>query len=156
MRRLLIPAVFTTLCALFVLEMTQAPAVQAHSEATGVVKERMDLMKALGDEVKKLAKMFKGEVPYDAATVAASAARVEDHAGGRMLRLFPEGSTGHPSEAKDDIWRHWPDFEAKADDLGTQASALAAAADGGSDEAKEAFGRLVGTCKACHQDFKSD
>lgn len=156
MRRFLIPTVSAGLCALFVLGLAQAPTVQAHDGATGVVKERMELMKALGGEMKKLAAMFKGDTPYDAAAVAATARRIEDHSGGHLLEMFPEGSAGGPSEAADNIWRHWPEFEARADELGTQASALTAVADAGEAEARLAFGRLAGTCKACHQDFKSD
>ena len=156
MRRFLIPTVSAGLCALLVFGLLPASVVQAHSGATVVVKERMDLMKALGGEMKKLAAMFNGETPFDPAEIAAAASRIEDHSGGHMLRLFPEGSTDHPSEAKADIWRHWPEFEAKADDLGTRASVLAAVADTGEAESRVAFGRLANTCKACHQDFKSD
>ena len=156
MRRFLIPTVSAGLCALLVLCLLQAPTVQAHSGATGVVKERMALMKRIGGEMKKIAAMFKGDAAYDPGEIAAAARRIEDGSGGHMLRLFPEGSTGHPSEAKDGIWRHWPEFETRADELGTEASALAAVADTGEAEARTAFGRLAKTCKACHQDFKSD
>ena len=156
MRRFPLFAASAGLCALFAAALVPAPSVQAHDGATGIVKERMDLMKALGGEMKKLAAMFNGETPFDPAEIAAAASRIEDHSGGHMLRLFPEGSTDHPSEAKADIWRHWPEFEAKADDLGTRASVLAAVADTGEAESRVAFGRLAKTCKACHQDFKSD
>ena len=88
--------------------------------------------------------------------LGAVAARIERRSGGDMLELFPEGSSGHPSEAKQDIWRHWPEFEAKADELATRASVLAAVADAGKGDARAAFGRLAGTRKACHQDFKED
>lgn len=156
MPRFLVPAVSASLCASLILGMAQAPDVQAHAGASGVVKERMEMMKALGGEMKKLAAMFKGEVPYDPSAVAAAANWIEDHSGGRLLRLFPEGSNDDPSEATQEVWRHWPDFEAKADDLGTEAAALAAAADAGKGEAKAAFGTLAGACKACHLDFKKD
>lgn len=156
MRRILILTASLSLCALIGVDLAGASCAYAHDGATGVVKERMERMKSLGREVKTLARMFKGGEPYHPAMVAASAKRIEGHAGGRMLRLFPVGSNGHPSEAKEDIWRHWPDFEAKADALGTQASALAAVADAGPDAAAATFGRLVGTCKACHQGFKAD
>lgn len=156
MRRFLIPAALAAAGALLVVASMRAPAVQAHAGATGVVKERMEMMKALGGEMKTLAAMFRGDAEYDPQAVAASARRIEDHSGGHLLELFPEGSTGDPSEAADDIWRHWPEFEALADELGTRASALAAVADTGPDQAKAAFGRLASSCKACHQDFKED
>ncbi|WP_281685101.1 c-type cytochrome [Thalassobaculum salexigens] len=156
MRRFPLFAASAGLCALFAAALVPAPSVQAHDGATGIVKERMDLMKALGDDVKRLARMFKGETSYDPEAISAVAARIERRSGGDMLELFPEGSSGHPSEAKQDIWRHWPEFEAKADELATRASVLAAVADAGKGDARAAFGRLAGTRKACHQDFKED
>lgn len=130
--------------------------VDAHSGATGIVKERMDLMKGLGDELKGLARVFKGEEAYDAARVAAAARRIEEGSGDHMLRLFPAGSTQHPSEARNAIWRDWAEFEAAAEDLGTRAAALAAVAGNGPDAARTAFAALAQSCKACHQDFKAD
>lgn len=130
------------LCALFAAALVPAPSVQAHAGATGIVKERMDLMKALGGDVKRLARMFEGETSYDSEEVSAAAARIDSRAGGDMLELFPEGSSGHPSEATEHIWRHWPEFEAKADELATRASVLAAVADAGKGDARAAFGRL--------------
>ena len=76
MRRFLIPTVSAGLCALLVLCLLQAPTVQAHSGATGVVKERMALMKTLGGEIKKIAAMFKGEAAYDPGEIAAAARRI--------------------------------------------------------------------------------
>ena len=156
MRHSLIPCLLSVAAVMSVADLPGGAAVQAHSNATGVVKERMDLMKSLGGEVKELARMFKGETPYDPRAVAASAKRIENLSGGHMLRLFPDGSTDAPSEAKADIWRHWPEFEAQADDLGTRASILAVFADQGEDQARLAFGRVVDACKSCHQDFKQD
>jgi len=133
-----------------------AAAPRAHDGATGIVKERMEQMKSMSRAMKELAHMFKGEVPYDAPAVAAAARGIERRAGAKVTVLFPEGSAGHPSEAKEAIWHDWATFEAKADDLATRASALAASAADGVDGAKGAFADLAGTCKACHRSFKED
>jgi len=104
------------------------PTVSAHTGATGVVKERMDLMKALGDAMKQLNAMFANEAPYDAEKVKLAAGVIEKHAGDQMTRLFPEGPVEHPSEALPVIWKSWAEFEDWADQLRTYAVALAAAA----------------------------
>jgi cytochrome c556 len=76
-------------------------AALAHSGATGVVKERMEGMKAMGDR---------------------------GHAGSAMTELFPEGSNAVPSEAKEDIWKEWETFAAMAHQLEVMAEALGRAA----------------------------
>ena len=42
-----------------------AVAALAHSGATGVVKDRMEAMKAMGDAVKTVTPMMRGEAEYD-------------------------------------------------------------------------------------------
>ena len=51
------------------------PTVSAHTGATGVVKERMDLMKALGGAMKQLNAMFANEKPYDREQVKLGSSR---------------------------------------------------------------------------------
>ncbi|MDF1793561.1 MAG: cytochrome c [Thalassobaculaceae bacterium] len=149
-------AVTLVLVAILAYGLQGGAVVEAHSGATGVVKERMDLMKALGGELKALAQMFKGETEFDPVVVEAKARAIEARASSAITSLFPDGSGGAPSKASAEIWSHWPEFEAKADELGTQASALAAVADAGPDAARRAFGKLAGACKSCHQDFEDD
>lgn len=103
----------------------------AHGGATGVVKERMDAMADMGEAVKAIAPMMRGEIAYDAAAVRQAAATFSLHAGNAMTQLFPEGTDGAPSEAKADIWSKWDDFSALADQLGVFAEGLAGAADNG-------------------------
>lgn len=108
-----------------------AAAALAHSGATGVVKERMEGMKAMGDAIKRIAPMFQGELGYDADAVRAAAATFKDHAGESMMALFPDGSNPKPSEAKTSIWKNWGDFSDLAERLEIYAEGLALAADNG-------------------------
>lgn len=103
----------------------------AHGGATGVVKERMDAMDAMGEAVKTLAAMMRGETKYNAETVRETAAVIDNHAGEAMTALFPEGSDGEPSEAKPAIWTDWQEFQALAGRLDILAAGLGAAADNG-------------------------
>lgn len=140
-------------------------AAFAHSGATGVVKERMDQMKAVAASMKTIGGMIKGATAYDAESVSAEAAKIAGHGGEALTRLFPEGSTMHPSEARAEIWTDWDRFSAIADDLAIYADALSKGAGndrgvsaGGADLAAmspdELFMKVAGTCSACHEDFR--
>jgi cytochrome c556 len=73
---------------------TMAAAAFAHGGAEGVVKERMDGMMAMGQSVKELAPMMRGEITYDAEAVRTGARVFVEHSEG-MTELFPEGSAGN-------------------------------------------------------------
>jgi cytochrome c556 len=101
----------------------------AHSGATGIVKERMDLMDSIGKSMKTITEMFQGEKPYDAAAVREAASFIGAHGGEQMTRLFPEGSIQPPSESLPAIWQDWERFSELSSDLSKYADALAKAAD---------------------------
>jgi cytochrome c556 len=126
----------------------------AHEGATGVVKERMDLMKGQQKHMKLIGDMAKGKTGFDAAK-AAKAARDLGQSTHRIPELFPKGSGGHPSEALDAVWTDWDRFtedakkaEASANDL---ASSLEATPP---DDWKAAFKTMVDACKSCHESFR--
>lgn len=116
--------------AVLVTALTGAAAL-AHTGATGIVGERMEGMKMMGQAVREVAPMMRGEQPYDAAAVRAAAERISMQSGSAMTDLFPEGSTQEPSEAKPEIWTEWDDFTDLADQLKVMADGLALAADNG-------------------------
>ena len=106
-------------------------AALAHSGATGVMKERMDAMGEMGDEMKRLAPMMRGQTEYDPDVVRSAADTMIGHAGKQMTELFPEGSNEKPSEALDAIWEEWEEFAALAEALRTSAEGMKLAADNG-------------------------
>jgi len=63
--------------------------------------------------------------------VRAFAEDVATHSGEAMTRLFPEGSGGMPSEAKDAVWSDWEEFASLAEDLHRLSEGLGMAADSG-------------------------
>lgn len=103
-------------------------AVFAHEEATGVVKERMDAMSNMGKVMKTMAKMMRGESPLNADIIRASARTILNHSGASLTKLFPENSNDTPSEARDEIWSNWEEFNTLADRLNTLATGMKAAA----------------------------
>ncbi len=119
----------TVLAALLVT--STALAAYAHGGATGIVKERMDAMSAMGEAVKAITPMMRGETALDPDEVRSAAVTIGDHAGTGLIELFPEGSGGAPSESKDAIWTNWDEFSELADRLETYADGLAKAAENG-------------------------
>ncbi|BBB24938.1 c-type cytochrome [Amphritea japonica] len=102
----------TCLVALTVMTTQQ---VIAHGGATGVVKERMDLMEDMKDSVKAVSAIFKGETDYSADTIRKAAETIKTHSGDAMTKLFPEGSLSGHSEAKPLIWDEWQRFKLLSD-----------------------------------------
>ncbi len=148
-----------SIVCLFVITMAiQSFPATAHEGATGIVKERMGAMKSLGDAMKRLTAIMKGEAPYDSYAVVRNADFLVRHGGDAMTRMFPVGSNPHPSEALPTIWEEWPKFENLAQDLTRKASALRTVAQtpsaNPSDAAIRHFRDTARTCKACHDDFR--
>jgi len=98
--------------------------VFAHGGATGVVKERMDLMVSLKDAIRNLKPLFRGKEEYDVEKVKQNALAIRDGAGKHMTKLFPEGSLKMPSEATSEIWTQWEEFQRIADNLERLGQAL--------------------------------
>lgn len=137
------------------LSMVGSIAAIAHEGATGVVKERMEGMKAIGQQVKIMVPMMKGTLPYD-----------PDHRESRdnyrrsfrrnLYCPFPEGSNDKPSEALSDIWEDWSKFTDLANELNAKAGDLktVAVSGGSEDDFKATLGSMMQTCKSCHSNFK--
>ena len=156
----------------------------AHKGATGIVKDRMHVMKGMGDSMKSLKQMFDGETSYNQTKAEAAAASIEKHAGKAMTKMFPKGSMQKPTEATPKIWEDWPGFEANAMRLQAYAGALKhslaqpasaiqpAAAAGDMTQAgsegvvwppaanlqdqppQVAFNYVAKTCKSCHEGYR--
>lgn len=124
--------------------ITGGLAAYAHTGATGIYKERMDAMMAMGKIVKSLSAMMRGENDFDAASVKEGARAIKSHAGEAMTSLFPEGTTEAPSEARAEIWSDWKTFEELANQLETYATGLEAAADNGLAMSGQAQGSMMG------------
>lgn len=123
----------------------------AHKGATGIVKERMDDMKALKHAMKALDPTFKGRVDFDVSKIAAVGGEMSQIAR-RMAARFPAGSNQSPSEARGAIWSEWSKFEALISEFDSAAVTLSRA------ETKAAFDKAyvaVGaSCITCHKPYR--
>ena len=122
----------------------------SHEGATGIVKERMDLMSDMGDAMKTLAGMVKGEQPLNLESVRQSIDTIADHAG-QMLDLFPntqESRSGKGTEALPEIWENWDRFTGLSRDLEQEISEISKLADNTMDDAtlKVSFRKLAKAC----------
>lgn len=126
----------------------------AHMGATGVVKERMELMVSMGKAMKSLNAMVRGKTDLDPDSFAGAARRIQKHSA-EMIKMFPKGSMQAPTEARPEIWTDWERFQALASSMEAEAGKLAAA--GGSGDRKAIalqFRRVGKLCSSCHKDFR--
>lgn len=128
-----------------------------HDGATGIVKERMDFMKELGDATKALAAMYKGEIGYEPDVARRHAEVIEDHAPS-LIGYFPENSNEPPSESRDEIWERWEEFERLAEELEATSGAFLTAVESSDDieATRRSFTALGRSCSACHDDFRAE
>ena len=142
-------ALIVVCCALIAV----AP-VAAHKEATGIVKERMDLMSALGQAMKTLKAMARASIPVDAAVLLSSAEAIRGHSV-TLPALFPTGSYSRPSEALPVIEERRQDFDALFGQLGERAMQLMVLAEVPDPAALAQWFRKTGRiCSSCHKTFR--
>lgn len=130
----------------------------SHTGATGIVKERMDAMKDMGDKSKLVADMFKGKAEFDRVVLSDAAEAFAMH-GSSMAKLFPdttESRTGHKTEALPRIWDDWSTFSKKIDAFILLSDSLKANIAGTEDEKelRKAFFQTTKACSGCHKKFR--
>ena len=127
-----------------------ATAVMAQGD---VIAQRKDAMKGVGDATKPVGAMLKGEQKFDLAAVQ-NALKVYASVSKDYDKFFPATSkTGGETTAAPKIWDDMAGFKAGLGKLNVAATAAAAAI---KDEAsfKAEMGKVLGTCKACHDDYR--
>ncbi|MEM7619394.1 MAG: cytochrome c [Pseudomonadota bacterium] len=167
---------------LFYLAIAQMQHALSHKGATGVVKERMDIMSEIAKHTKTLQAMLSGAKNYDAAKVKTAAQAIGNHAK-NSPPLYPKGSLQHPTEVRENIWTDWEEFQKQFKYLQIYASALAISADNSSNPRyrpgnisaadkfsdgwpqpaflqtlppQAAFLYISETCRTCHKMFRRD
>lgn len=118
------------------------------------VKERIDLMKGMGDAIGKLAAILKGEAEFNGANVAAAGETISGNLK-KASKLFPNGSAGGKSRAKPEVWSDNATFM-KGFDIGEAAAQNVIKVGKEDDEIgfQEVMGGLGKSCKGCHEKFR--
>jgi cytochrome c556 len=124
----------------------------AHDHATGVVKERMDMMTVIDKRTRAIAQRIKTK--RDLAAIKADAEAIASHAP-HITHLFPAGSTQPPTRAGNAIWQNWADFESKTRALEDASRTLAATTPNDAAALGAAAAAMMGTCDACHEKYRT-
>jgi len=137
--------------------LTFAATLNGHSDAAGIVKERMDAMKNMGDANKVVGDMVKRKRPFDADEIQRLAASIQQHAT-NIPELFPntkDSREGHATEAKPIIWDQWQKFESLSKDLERESAKLSELAANGDESAiRKQYVALAKTCRGCHKKYR--
>lgn len=125
----------------------------AHDGATGIIKERMKVMKFIGQNTKMIAPFAMGALDMNYKSVETSAQQIS-MAAESALAKFPKGSTSEESEAKPNIWENWAEFEGLLKKLSADAAQLQEMAKNEEFDLQEQFEKMAGNCKTCHTKFR--
>ena len=137
--------------------LAATPVALSHLDSTAfVLSYRQSQFAILGGTFGPMSSMIKGEIPWNDeqfkgwANDLATASKLD------FMRSFPPGSEGGRTRAKPGIWNNLEDFQAKLNDFKTEAPKMAEVAAGGDKKAiLQQFQKTGGTCKACHDEYKS-
>jgi cytochrome c556 len=124
----------------------------AHDHATGVIKERMEMMQQLGKHLKSIRERI--DAKRDLGSIKADAEAIATHAP-HVAHLFPKGSTQKPTEARAAIWQNWADFERKAAALEAVSKKLVNADPNDFDAISAEARGVTQACIACHEKYRS-
>jgi cytochrome c556 len=138
------------LTGLFILA---GAAALAHSGVQNqAVLARMEAMNSIGDAMKVLGRMAKGQATFDASAAQDAAAGIARHSADTPA-LFKAQETDPKSEARPAIWTDFADFTAKARALETAALDVSKSLTS-PDDLVPAMQRLGQACKSCHSLYR--
>ncbi len=128
-------------------------SAQAHDGATGIIKERMKVMKFIAQNTKMIAPYAMGSSEMNFKAVEGAAMQIS-MAAQNVMAKFPKGSTSEESEAKPNIWENWDEFLDMLTTLSADAAKLSVIAKNNEDGVMEQFGKMTGNCKSCHTKYR--
>jgi len=125
-----------------------------HKAATGIIQIRMDSMKLMGAEIKRISAMIRGKRPFDGSKIAAASERIAGH-GHKFSRLLPEGTWNKPSRVSPKIWKDWGGFTLAMNTMVRAATILAESGRAGNrSQIKAAYKALDKSCSGCHRIYR--
>ncbi len=140
---------------ILLLGLMSNSSVNAHSGATGVVKDRMNAMSEIAKAMKSMALLVKGKQEFEALIFIQGGELIARHSN-KAPDLFPLGSIQATSEALPIIWQQWDDFVNLSLQTQTDAEKLVKMAQDGAQlrPLTKQFVKLASDCKACHKDYR--
>ncbi|MEH6775831.1 MAG: cytochrome c [Cereibacter changlensis] len=123
-----------------------------------VAEARRGYFALVGLEFGPLAAMAKGELPYDAEAAQAHAADLVTLTRYNPGDLLTPGTSATElpgkTRAAAQIWQDMPGYQAKGAAFLEAVAALNEAAGAGQAALAPAVGKVGGTCKGCHEDYR--
>jgi cytochrome c556 len=128
-------------------------ATLAYAQNLDAIKQRKDSMKAVGGAAGAVAKIMKGEAPFDLATVQKSLATYQAEAAKQKGLYGDDAKTGGETQALPKVWEAKADFLARFDKFASDAKATSAAI---KDEAslKAEWPKVMSNCGGCHKEYR--
>lgn len=137
---------------LLIVSIVSVKPLLANEGATGVIKERMNKFKMSKKMMQTIHKSIQNE---DFGTIEKSATTLYNWSK-KMIKLFPEGSDGAPSEASTDIWLDPEGFKKAVNNFELASLKLINdTKEKDFEKTVDSFRSLAGTCKGCHQKFRN-
>ena len=137
---------------LLISSIVSITPLHANEGAQGVVKERMDKFKISKKMMQTIHKSIQNE---DFETIEKSATTLYNWSK-EMIKYFPEGSDGAPSEASANIWLDPDGFKKAVNNFELASLKLINnSKEKDFDKTVDSFRSLAGTCKGCHQKFRN-
>jgi cytochrome c556 len=140
------------LAAVVAASATVALAHEGHEHATGVVRERMELMTSMGEHLLAISKRLRANKDFGGVT---DDARAIEQLAKKIPLQFPVGSTQFPTAAKPQIWQERADFDARAKKLETEAEKLMQANPSDGPALRSQFRAIAYTCDGCHEMYRA-
>ena len=130
----------------------------AHIGATGIVKERMDTMSAMGQALGIILDMIKGKTEFDIELALQSANILHDHSID-AANQYPNptlGNDGEASKAMSIIWKERVEFNRLLNNLQDESKKLIQIiAMNNLTLVRTQFLKVAKTCSACHEKFRN-
>ena len=125
----------------------------AAATGTEAIKQRQHEMEGVRDAMMALGAIAKGQQPFDAEVVQASAAKIAGHLE-QAAELFPAGSESGDVEtwAKPEIWSDRENFDVTLKAAHEAAVELQAVSE--AEAFPPALGKLGNSCKSCHDLYR--
>ncbi|PQJ84729.1 MULTISPECIES: c-type cytochrome [Aliivibrio] len=133
-------------------------SVLAHTfdEPNKAIKYRQAAFTMIAGNVSEMGDMVKGKTEWSDVIFAKRANQLSQLTLMPLDAFYVEGSDKGKTNALPEVWKNFPDFEARLAQFQEDAAALASISGKGDKAAiRKAFGKTVKNCKACHTDYKA-
>lgn len=149
-RSIAVAATCVALCAAM-------PAAAQFAKPEDAVRYRQSLMFLMGNHLGRIGQVVQGKAPFDPKVTAENAQLLETLSKLPYVAFVPGTEKIGRTRAQPEVWGQQEKFNEAAANFQDKAGKLSVAAKGGNlDQIKAAFGETAQSCKACHDNFRTE